>query len=324
MLNVNKTADFIRELLRDSISSAAILFKVMIPIVILVKVLQEFDLIQYVAMPLKPVMGLMGLPAEMGLVWAGAILNNMYTGLIIFISLAGDFTLTQQQVTVLGVLMLVAHALPLESAVSRKAGARFMFQAFIRMLGALLLGLILHWTYTGMNILTEPATILFTPETQTDRSLLDWSLGQIKNFGFIFLVITTLMALIRLLTALGVVDLLNKLLRPILKLIGIGSKASTITVIGLTVGLTYGSGLVIREARSGTLSREDIFYTITLTGMSHAVIEDTLLLMLIGGHISGLFWGRLLFSMILVAILVRIVRRLPASFCDRYLWCSPE
>lgn len=300
------------------------LFKVMIPIVVAVKILQELDLIQYVAMPLGPIMGLVGLPAEMGLVWAGAILNNIYTGLIIFISIAGDLTLTQEQATVLGVLMLVAHALPLESAVSKKAGARFFFQAIIRMAGALALALLLHGIYSATGSLSEPATILFTPETQTDTSLLGWSIRQSKNFGSIFLVIMALMAFMRLLTAIGVIDLLNRILKPILKLVGIGPKASAITVIGLTVGLTYGSGLIIKEVRSGSLDKKDVFYSITLMGMSHALIEDTFLLMLIGGHMSGLFWGRLLFSLLLVAVLVRMVGHLSQAFCDKYLWAEPS
>ena len=53
----------------------------------------------------------------------------------------------------------------------------------------------------------------------------------------------------RILYAIKVIDLMNKILRPVLKLIGIGPKASAITVIGLTMGLSYGGGLIINEAR---------------------------------------------------------------------------
>jgi hypothetical protein len=319
-----KIIEFIRSLLKDSIESALTLFKVMIPIVVGVKILQDSGLITYVAMPLEPIMGLVGLPAETGLVWAGAIVNNVYTGLIIFMSLAHDITLTQQQATVLAVLMLVAHALPLESAVSRKAGARFLFQAFIRMLGAFALGAILHLVYSAGDMFTQPASIMFSPSVTQDPTITKWALGQTRNFGYIFIVIMTLMAIMRLLTACGVIEILNKILRPILKIIGIGPKASAITVIGLTVGLTYGSGLIIKEARSGNLSKQDVFYSVTLMGMSHALIEDTFLLMLIGAHFSGIFWGRFLFSIVAVALLVRIVRHLPPRFCDRFLWTDPS
>ena len=43
------------------------LYKIMIPIIIAVKILQELDLISWLALPLEPFMRLMGLPGEMGL-----------------------------------------------------------------------------------------------------------------------------------------------------------------------------------------------------------------------------------------------------------------
>jgi len=184
--------------------------------------------------------------------------------------------------------------------------------------------MLLNGLYTTTGMLSAPAAILFTPEVQTDQSILAWGMEQAKNFGYIFVVIMTLMALMRLLSAIGVIDLLNRILKPILKLIGIGPKASAVTVIGLTVGLTYGSGLIIKEVQSGSLSKEDVFYSLTLMGMSHALIEDTFLLLLIGGHISGLLWGRLLFSLFLVALLVKVVKYLSDTFCDKYLWSVPR
>lgn len=315
-----KISDFIRALIKDSVSSALTLFKVMIPIVILVKILQELNLIQYLAMPLKPIMVLMGLPAETGLIWAAALLNNIYTGLIVFMSLANDISLTQAQATILATLMLIAHALPLEAAVSKKAGAKFMFQALIRIVGALSLGILLHAVYSSTGMLTEPAKILLTTPSQTETSIATWAIGQIRDFSAIFMIILTLMALMRILTAIGVIDILNRILRPILKLIGIGPKASAITVIGLTVGLTYGSGLIIQEAKSGNIGKEDVFYSLTLMGLSHAMIEDTLLLLLIGAHFSGIFWGRLLFSLAVVAILVRAASLLSPRIKNTYFW----
>jgi len=320
----NKIKKFISSLIHDSIKSAFGLFKVMIPIVIVIKILQDSGLINYVAMPLKPIMGLMGLPAETGLVWAGAIVNNIYTGLIIFVSFGDQISLSQHQATVLGAMMLVAHALPLESAVSKKAGARFLFQALARMAGAITLGIILHMVYSAGDMLTQPATILFPATLQQDTSTMAWVLGQAKNFGGIFVVIMALLTIMRLLTLFGIIELLNKMLRPILKAIGIGAKASAITVIGLTIGLTYGGSLIINEARSGTLEKEDIFYSVTLMGLSHALIEDTFTVTLLGAHFSGILWGRFLFSLVAVAILVRVVRLLPSSFCNRFLWTEPS
>src|SRR6056297_3709592 len=90
------------------------LFRVMIPILIGVKMLQEAGLIVYLAKPLNPVMQIMGLPGETGLIWATAMVNNLYSGIIVFLSLADSMQLSTAQVTILSTVMLVAHALPVE------------------------------------------------------------------------------------------------------------------------------------------------------------------------------------------------------------------
>lgn len=311
-----------KELLRDAFSASHEMFKVMIPVIIAVRLLQELGLIAWLAWPLKPVMGLVGLPAEMGLVWATAIVNTTYAGLIVFLSLAADNPLTAAQATVLAVLILVAHSLPVESSIARRSGARFLFQCVVRLAGAFLLGWLLHRIYTATGTLQEPATVLFRmdPQAAADPSLAAWAVDQSINLLSIFGVILVLLVMMRLLTALRIIEFMNTLLRPVLKLIGIGTKASAITVIGLTMGLSYGGGLIISEARKGNVGKEDIFYSLTLMGLCHSLIEDTLLLALIGGHLSGIFWGRLVFAVVAVAGIVQIVRRLPARVQNTYLW----
>jgi hypothetical protein len=312
----------LKSLLKDAASASWEMFKVMIPVIIAVKVLQELGLIAYLAWPLKPLMGLVGLPAEMGLVWATAIVNTTYAGLIVFLSLAADNPLTAAQATVLAVLILVAHALPMESSIARRSGARFLFQCVVRLAGAFTLGWLLNTIYTVTGTLQEPATVLFRtdPQAMTDPSLATWAVDQGINLLSIFGVILALLVMMRLFTALRIVEFMNWLLRPVLKLIGIGTKASAITVIGLTMGLSYGGGLIINESRKGNVGKEDVFYSLTLMGLCHSLIEDTLLLALIGGHVSGIFWGRLIFAVLAVAGIVQIVRRLPARIQNTYLW----
>ena len=293
-----------------------------IPVIILVKLLQEFELIAYLSWPLKPLMSLVGLPAEMGLVWATAMINTTYAGLIVFLSLVQDNPLTTAQATVLAVLILVCHALPMESSIARKSGARFFFQCIVRVAGAFILGWLLNLFYLSTGTLQEPATVLFqaNPQAFADPSLLAWALDQGKNLLSIFGVILGLLILMRILYAIKVIDLMNKILRPILKLIGIGPKASAITVIGLTMGLSYGGGLIINEAKNGSIGKEDIFYSLTLMGLCHSLIEDTLLMLLIGSSFNGIFWSRLIFAIVAMAGIVQIVRRLPKRFQNTYLW----
>ena len=57
-----------------------------------------------------------------------------------------------------------------------------------------------------------------------------------------------------------------------------------------------------------------------ITGLCHSVIEDTMLMVLAGGHLSGILWGRLLFSMAATAVLVKLSGVLPEALFDRIFW----
>jgi hypothetical protein len=311
----------------DALKVSFDLFKIMVPVLILVKVLQELDLIKFLAMPLGPVMKLVGLPGETGLVWATAMLNNLYSAMVVYISLFKHTPITTAQATVLCTMMLVAHTLPIELRIAQKSGARLMFQTVSRLCSAFLLGWLLHNVYSFFGLLQQPANILFRPKTETTpyhEPLSSWATGEAKNLFYIFIIILGLFLLMRILQKVRIIEVMNHILQPLLKLLGIGPKASAISVIGLTMGLSYGGGLIIHEARSGRIDKEDVFYSLTLMGLCHSLIEDTLLMVAIGGHFSGLLWARLLFSLTALAFLVKLTNSLTDTFRDKYLWAKPN
>lgn len=306
----------VRSAVADSVRVSLDLYKVMIPIIVVVKILKELDLIGLFALPLSPLMGLVGLPASMGLVWATGLLNNIYSALLVFAALAPSEGVTVAQCTVLCTMLLIAHNLPVECKVAQKCGPSFWGQVLARMLGALACGWLLHTAYGLAGALGEANRILWTPAA-APQGLGAWALGEARNLAAIFGIILGLMLAMRLLTALRITALLDALLRPVLRAMGIGPEASMVTVVGLALGLTYGSGLIIHETRAGRIGRRDVFYAVTLLGQSHALIEDTMLMALMGAHASGILWGRLLFSLAALFVLVRFTRNLPDSRFER-------
>jgi hypothetical protein len=299
------------------------LYKIMVPILIVVKILQELDLIAWVALPLAPVMELVGLPGEMGLVWATAMINNIYSCMIVFVSLAASQTMTTAQVTVLGVMILLAHGLPIELQVVRKSGPALWFQAVLRIGGAVVLGWALSRLYAWGGWLQEPSVLLWKPEA-TDPDLLSWAVSQLKNLAMVFVVITVLSAVMQVFNAIRLTDACVWLLSPLLRLMGIGREAGPLTIVGMIMGLSYGGGMIMHEAHSGRIASKDVFASLSLMGLAHAVFEDTLLLAVLGGHVSGLLWARVVFALIVIAILARVVERLGEGFFYRHLFRTPD
>lgn len=284
----------------------------MVPIIIVVKLLKELGLVNYLALPLEPVMELMGLPAQTGLVWATSMIVNIYSGLVVYAALLPDMQpVTVAQVTILATVVLIAHNLPVELRIAQRCGLNLKAQALLRVLGAFAAGILLHLLLDGFGLLQGQSVMLFTPE-DSDPTLPAWCLGQLRTLAGIYVIIFALITLVRLLQFLRITDLLNRLLRPLLHLMGIGSQAATITVLGLTLGLAYGGGLIIHEVRKGTVPHKDVFASMSLMGLTHSLIEDTLLMSLIGAHTLGTIWFRLAFSLLVMIVLTRIYAR----------WCS--
>ncbi len=318
--------DFLAEgsaILRRSVRISLELYKIMVPIVLVVKLLQELGVVSWLAMPLQPVMQLVGLPGEMGLVWATALLNSIYASMIVFVSLAGQQALSVAQVTVLCTMILLAHSLPVELQIVRKSGPRMGFQALLRVGGALVLGWFLSRLYAWGGWLQEPNVLLWQPEPE-GADLLAWALGQCQNLAMIFVIIVVLNTVMRLLTALGITECCVRLLAPVLRLLGIGPEAGTLTIVGMVMGLSYGGGMIMHEAHSGKVAPKDIFSSLSLMGLSHSIFEDTMLMAVLGAHSSGLLWGRVLFTMLVVAVLVKLVARLVDDFFYRRLFKPVE
>lgn len=306
------------ELFRDAFLTAGELFKIIIPISIATRFLQQWGLVDQFGVLLQPVMELVGLPGQLGLVWATAMVTSIYGGMVVFAAVAPGLDLTVAQVTVLGSLILVAHGLPVELRIAQKAGTRFRAMALLRVGGALLLGWILYHCYQLSGTLQQPNRALWNPE-KIDPTWGAWVVAEIRTMVMIFFIILGLMAFLLVLKKLGISDLMTRLLEPVLTLLGMSRAAAPITIIGMTLGLSYGGGLIIREAQSGRLSQHDIFSSVALMGLSHSIFEDTLLLMVLGAHVSGIFWGRIIFSLLAIFLLAKLIKILPQTFFDRYL-----
>lgn len=317
------TARFIRQtvpsLVREIYEICAVLFKLTIPVLLVVKALEMLGAIPYISMALTPLMQLVGLPDSMGLVWTTTLLTNIYAGMLIFFQLAPGESLTVAQVTVLSTMLLIAHSLPVEARIAQKAGVRLMVTLLLRLLSALLLGMLLHYSYQWGGWLQQPVELIWVAPAQDD-SLWQWCLTQLQSFAMIIVVISILISLLRFLRWIHIERLMIWLLKPVLKLLGISPQATSLTIIGITLGLSFGGGLLIREAESGHISPKDCFSAICLLNLCHSIIEDTLLVLTMGADLSGVLWARLVFSIVFIAILSRWVSKTSPEFQQKYLF----
>lgn len=309
---------FFKPLFDEIIAVSWTLFKLMVPIILLVKVLEEVGAIALLGQWLGPVMALVGLPQEMGLVWAATIATNIYGGMIVLYSFAGESNLTVAQMTVLSGLLLMAHGLPIEVRIAQLAGMRMRAAIITRMFGAFAFAWLLHVFYDQTQWLQEPAQMVWQPEPIAD-GLNYWLLSQLKALAMIQIIIIVLLTFLKILRVIGVEKIIQWLLHPILKLMGIGKEATTITLVGITLGLSFGGGLLIKEAHAGHVSKKDVFSSLVLLGFCHSLIEDTLLVVLLGAHLSGVLWFRLVFAFIFTSAMSYWLTKVSPEFQHKHL-----
>jgi hypothetical protein len=298
-------------LVRETWLTSWELIRITVPVAVITKILEEFGLIASLSALLEPVMGFIGLPGSLGLVWATAMLTNLYGGIAVFAALAPGLSLTDGQITVLCSAMLIAHSLPVELSVSKRAGANLIPIAALRLVGAVVYAFLLNQVCLRWHVWQETAILLFKAPAESGN-LYQWGFELVRNQGLIILIIFCIILLMRGLRVIGFVNLLEKLLAPVLPLLGMSRQAAPITVVGMIMGIGYGGALIIRETCTGKIAREEVFNSMALLGLCHGLIEDTLLMAAIGGKFGGILWGRILFSLSVIFLLVHLSRVLAA------------
>ncbi len=310
-----------RTLLCEGSRTSFEVFKIILPISVIVRLLQQAGLVGQIGELLAPVMSLVGLPGEMGMVWATALCANLYGAMVVFVALLPGLAepMSVAQTTVLTTMLLLAHGMPAELRICQKAGPRMRAIVAVRIGGALALGWVLWQLYTAGGWLTE-TTVPRITLSASDPTWWGWAQGQFWLMLKLFGIIMTLLLVMKILEWTGATDRLNRLLAPLLRGLGMTPAAAPLAIIGMTLGITYGGGLIIRHAQSGKLPKRDIFFSLVLMSLCHSIIEDTLLMLALGADISGVLIARLAFSLLVTFALVRILSRVSEAAFDKWLF----
>ena len=305
---------------KQSTTTSIKILKIMIPVSILVKILQETGLIVYIGDALAPLMSVMGLPGEMGLVWASAMLGNIYAGIITYFSIG--ISLTVAQITVLSTILLIAHTLPVELAITQKAGMKAGTAFLFRFIFAFIAGVILFHIYNIFDLYQQVPSGIEKIGTISEKATWgSWALNELKHYAIVFGYITVLIIIIDILKRIGVIEKINQWFYPVLRLLGIGKEVIPITVIGMTLGLAYGGGLIINEVQQTKLEKRNVLYALMLMSLSHSVIEDSLLMIAIGARVSGVFIFRFVFTLIVMYFFVKISKNWSEKRMARWFYC---
>ncbi|WMS44329.1 nucleoside recognition protein [Acuticoccus sp. MNP-M23] len=287
---------------RDILAIYWELARIIVPIAILAKVLTDIGAIKAIAPWLSGLMGLFGLPPEMAIAWLSALLVGIWAGVTVVFTVLAPGTLTEADMTVFAALILFAHALPVEQRIIQKAGPGLLASTAIRLVGGMAFAFILHHIFRATGWLSAPLDPLFLPDEEPG-GWISFAADLGMTLVSMFVILFVLTFAIEGLKHIGAMAHVDRALSPLFRVVGIGPEAASFTTIGMLLGIAFGGGLLIREARRGTIPPRQIFLSCAFMGLAHGIIEDTIVVAAAGADVASILLGRLAFAMVATALI---------------------
>jgi len=286
------------------------LMKVMLPVMVAVRLAEHWGWIEALGHAVGPAMAWLALPPEAGLVWITGAAVGIYGAIAAMIGLAPQLELSAGQLSALAAMLLFAHSLPIEQSIVRRAGASWWATGALRIAVALGYGGAVAWASRLSGVLAEPVSLAWMgagAPSGGEHGLVDWLQATALSLAVTFAILVALLVLLDVLERAGLTRRITTLLTPLLRVSGLDARAAPVTTVGVLLGLTYGGVLVIEEAEKQHFSARTRFLALAWLSLSHALIEDTLLLVALGANVWIVLVGRVAVTLVLIGALARLL-----------------
>jgi len=124
-------------------------------------------------------------------------------------------------------------------------------------------------------------------------------------------IILPLMIIFEILYTTGLLDKFAEKIKFITKWYELPKKAIFPLVSGVFIGLAVGSGILLNYRSKNILSHRDFNIVTSIIGLFHAIVEDTLIFVVIGASFFWVFGVKLLVAIFLIKALLLIPKAFP-------------
>ncbi|WP_321311279.1 nucleoside recognition domain-containing protein [Halarcobacter sp.] len=284
-----------KQSLNSSLKSAWIIIKLVIPIYIFAEVLYYYNILSYISFLVEPLTSFLDLPKEAAL----SILSGIFLNLYAAIAFAAPLDLTPKEWTILAVFLGICHSLIVETAVMKKIGLPNGYSILLRLISGVIVAFLVTFLpnelFNGIvsNVIVEKKEYI---------NLLDVLMSSFVDSIKLTIEIIILISLIILF-----MDYIKS--RPFIKKFEKNLSRNFSIFVGVILGITYGAGILIKEAKSSSLTKRDIFFIGTFLMICHAIIEDTLLFVIFNANLYVIVIFRIIAAIIFSLILLKLYDR---------------
>ncbi len=267
--------------------------KIMLPVSFVVMLLSYFHILPYLSSLAAPLFTLIGLPGDAALVFVTSIFTNIYT----VIALLSNMDFSVREAIILAMMCLISHNYLVETLVQRKTGSSAWQMIVLRFSCSFVAAAVLNLLLPEFpeHLIHQPAQSLNFQDT-----LLHWVESSCWLSLKVVSLITGLMLLQRILEEFGILKWISKVLGPCMQILGLPRQVAFLWVVGNTLGLAYGSAVLMDYSRQGKLSVSDADLLNYHLAVSHSQLEDPLLFAVLGLPIGWLIVPRILLAVVVV------------------------
>jgi hypothetical protein len=276
------------------------LLKLMLPVSFFVMLLDYSGILFLLASYTEPFVHLLGLRGEAALVLLSGALLNIYSAIAVMQSIH----FTPREITIVALMVLIAHNLIVETAVQKKTGSSAIKMVLLRIGVAMVAGFLLNLILPLRTVFSEGSSLIRQSEPFVNV-FTDWLISTFYLIVKVVLILIGLNFLHKILDEFAINTWLARFMSPLLRMFGLPPKASFLWIIANVIGLAWGSSVLIEETRQGKITQQEADILNHHVAISHSLLEDTLLFIAIG---ASLFW--IVFPRLLLAFLVVWIYRL--------------
>ena len=254
------------------------LLKIILPISLVVRFLDYYGILAYIADLLNPAFVYLGLPGSTAIIFITSIFLPLYAPLAIITSMS----LTLRELTILALMCQISHNLPVECAIQAKTGTSFWSMVTLRIFMSIMVAVILNLILPqdmGMPIFAQTNAAAMN---SIGDVLILWLKSSLQIALLILVIVTTLNIVYKVLDEYHLIEKLTKIIAPVLKFFGLPTNTGFLWLIGYIVGLSYGGALMMEQMNEGKVTKSDAGLLNYHLAISHSIIEDNLLFVALG------------------------------------------
>ena len=127
-------------ILRNALKTALWIIRIIVPVSFVVTLLDFYGVIEWISIYTAPLFRLIGLQGNAAVVYFSSLFLPLYAPIAIIATLP----LSLREITILALMCLITHNLPIECAVQRRSGTPFWQTLVIRLTFSILGGILLN------------------------------------------------------------------------------------------------------------------------------------------------------------------------------------